>query len=195
MCNQYRQMKTKENLAKLFDARLPSDLPDVTEELFPKREGLVVRKEGGERLVDAMKWGIPLAMRGAKGQPIAPKPVTNVRNLSSPFWKLTLARPEWRCLVPFTSFAEPKIGQGRECWWFDLPSCEVAAFAGIWRPSEWGNVFAFLTCEPNPLVAPLHPKAMPVILAPEDYDTWLDGNTNDACSLAQPFPSQLMRVA
>jgi hypothetical protein len=53
---------------------------------------------------------------------------------------------------------------------------------------------AFLICEPNPLVAPLHPKAMPVILNPEDYDRWLDGETDDACGLAVPFPSQLMSV-
>ena len=32
---------------------------------------------------------------------------------------------------------------------------------------------AFLTCEPNPLVVPIHPKAVPVILHPDDYDRWL----------------------
>ena len=69
----------------------------------------------------------------------------------------------------------------------------MSAFAGLWRPSNEGNVYAFLTCEPNPLVAPLHPKAMPVILHPEDYDRWLDGA--DATELAVPFPSQLMSVA
>ena len=62
------------------------------------------------------------------------------------------------------------------------------------RPTEDGAAFAFLTCEPNPLVAPIHAKAMPVILHPEDYDQWLDGEVSNACSLAQPFPSQLMRV-
>ena len=36
---------------------------------------------------------------------------------------------------------------------------------------------------------------MPVILHPEDYDKWLDGETDDACALAAPFPSQLMQVA
>jgi len=55
--------------------------------------------------------------------------------------------------------------------------------------------FAFLTCEPNPSVAPLHEKAMPVILQPEDYDGWLDGEAEDVCKLAQPFPSELMAVA
>ena len=47
----------------------------------------------------------------------------------------------------------------------------------------------------NPLGAPLHEKAMPVILQPEDYDRWLDGEVADAWSMAQPFPSQLMAVA
>jgi putative SOS response-associated peptidase YedK len=32
---------------------------------------------------------------------------------------------------------------------------------------------------------------MPVILDPDDYDRWLDGGTDDACSLAVTFPSQL----
>jgi len=31
---------------------------------------------------------------------------------------------------------------------------------------------------------------MPVILDPGDCDAWLDGEFNDACSLAVPFPSQ-----
>jgi putative SOS response-associated peptidase YedK len=44
-------------------------------------------------------------------------------------------------------------------------------------------------------VAPLHPKAMPVILHPEDYDGWLSRDYDNACKLAHPFPSQMMEVA
>ena len=54
--------------------------------------------------------------------------------------------------------------------------------------------FAFLTCEPNPLVEPLHAKAMPVILQPDEYDGWLSGEYDSVCALASPFPSQLVRV-
>lgn len=104
-----------------------------------------------------------------------------------------MVRPEQRCLVPFTAFAEPKPNAGREEVWFAVPNVPSAAFAGIWRPSRVGNVFAFLTCEPNPLVAPVHPKAMPVILHPEDYDRWLGGDP--VADLAVPFPSQLMSIA
>src|SRR3546814_2366438 len=46
------------------------------------------------------------------------KRVTNVRNLASPFWRSMLSKPEQRCLVPFTRFAEPKPNAGREEIWF-----------------------------------------------------------------------------
>lgn len=115
-----------------------------------------------------------------------------VRNLISPFWRSMLANPTSRCLVPFTQFAEsgPNIGQ-KEVW-FNVAAAPVAAFAGIWRPSEAGNIFAFLTCAPNPRVATIHPKAMPVILHPEDYSRWLEGE--DSATLAAPFPFQPMAV-
>jgi putative SOS response-associated peptidase YedK len=57
-----------------------------------------------------------------------------------------------------------------------------------------GASFAFLTCEPNPLVAKVHPKAMPVILQAEDQQHWLDGSYEEICELAAPYPSQLMAI-
>ena len=206
MCNRYRQTKTRENLGRLFEARPLSADPLPHDELYPKRRAALIRKIDGERVVDEMSWGIPRKTRGKSGKLIT-NWVTNVRNLESPFWRSTIASPHYRCIVPFTSFAEPKPGKGEDglpaCWWFDLPASEVAVFAGIWRPytaevkgeQVSGDAFAFLTCDPNPLVAPLHPKAMPVILQSEDYDAWLDGEAETACALASPYPSQLMRVA
>ncbi|MFM1982522.1 MAG: hypothetical protein RJB22_1241, partial [Pseudomonadota bacterium] len=47
----------------------------------------------------------------------------------------------------------------------------------------------------NPLVAPLHPKAIPVILQEADYATWLQGGGAEAAALAMPFPSQLMTIS
>ena len=102
-------------------------------------------------------------------------------------------------MVPFVKFAEPRPGMDPKTrrpnnWWFTIAGHEVAAFAGLWRPTVAGDVFAFATCEPNALVAPLHPKAMPVILMPEDYDRWLGGTYEDVVELQAPFPSQLMAV-
>lgn len=163
-------------------------------DIWPKYEATVARIDEGRRVLDTMAWGVPTKVKGKSGKMLE-KRVTNVRNLTSPFWRSMLADPARRCLVPFSQFAEPKAGQGGEEWWFAVNDAPISCFAGIWRPSEAGHVFAFLTCEPNPLVAPKHPKAMPVILQPDDYEAWLNADYDGACALTQPFPSQLMSVA
>jgi putative SOS response-associated peptidase YedK len=194
MCNRYRMSEKDRALAEHFGVFVPPDLTFPNPELFPKREGLVVRMEEGRRVLDTMSWGFP-------PPPTGRAPVTNVRNLTSPFWKGALGKPERRCLVPVTSFCEWEGEKGSKVErWFSLPASPLFAFAGVWRPvpageDRWQRAYAFLTCEPNPLVAPIHPKAMPVILHPEDYDRWLSDPYADACALAQPFPSQLMAVS
>ena len=192
MCNRYRMSAKQAELAISFGLDptviMPEPSPLPPPELFPKRMAWVVRKEDGARSLDVMTWGFP-------PPPKSRAPVTNVRNLASPFWRSALNRPDRRCLVPVSEFCEWEGEVGSKVdRWFSLPSSPLFAFAGVWRPTEQGKAFAFLTCEPNPLVAPIHAKAMPVILHPEDYDTWLDGEVATACELAQSFPSQLMSV-
>ncbi len=194
MCNHYKN--SPEAISSWAEyagfRKLENDV--AASDVWPKRLATVARIESGEKTLDTMIWGVPRTMPGKRPGTKVTKQITNVRNLTSPFWKSMLANPERRCLVPFTAFAEPKIGAGREEHWFSIKGEPVSAFAGIWRPSEAGNVFAFLTCEPNPLVAPLHPKAMPVILQPEDYQQWLSADYHEVCSMVAPFPSQLMTV-
>jgi len=95
--------------------------------------------------------------------------------------------------VPATSFSDCGPGpKGKKpLFWFDVPSRPIFSFAGLWRPTEDGAVFGFLTTDPNSVVAPIHPKAMPVILDDESEARWLAGGLD---GLVEPFPSQLMTV-
>ena len=45
-----------------------------------------------------------------------------------------------------------------------------------------------LTTEANSIVAPIHPRAMPVVIltTPEEFDLWLEGETIDALKLHWP---------
>jgi putative SOS response-associated peptidase YedK len=188
MCNLYTVRVSGAELANAFNATAPLFEFASDADFYPKSLAPVIRDQDNRRIVDQMRWGFPPPM-AARG------PVTNVRNLASPFWKSALARPDRRCLVPVTRFCEWEGEKGSKVKrWFSLPSQPIFAFAGLWRPTDAGAAFAFLTCEPNPLVAAVHPKAMPVILHPEDYNLWLSGSYDDACALAQPFPSQLMAM-
>jgi putative SOS response-associated peptidase YedK len=69
------------------------------------------------------------------------------------------------------------------------------------RPEEGAPVesrhelFGFLTTEANAIVAPIHPKAMPVILmTSEEADLWLSADTADALTLQRPVPEYALRI-
>jgi putative SOS response-associated peptidase YedK len=196
MCNLYRLDAPANQIAARFHADQGRD-PWEGGYVAPGKFGPVIigTPEGGRRMVPRL-WGVPPPPKVAA---VGGAPVTNVRNLESPFWIGTLRHTEFRCLVPVTAFQEwaqgkdPTTGR-RAQHWFGLPSQPIFAFAGIWRDSEVAS-FAFLTCEPNRIVEAVHPKAMPVILHAEDYDTWLRADWAQARKLVAPFPSQLMRAA
>lgn len=195
MCNHYRTNPEAIPTWREYIGASPQreERSEIKIDVWPKYQAVIARAESNHTILDSMAWGVPITLPGKREGTTVTKRVTNVRNLSSPFWRSMLAKPAQRCLVPFSTFAEPKPNAGREEVWFKVTDAPIAAFAGIWRPSTEGNVFAFLTCEPNPLVAPIHPKAMPVILHPQDYDRWL--KDDDVLDLVAPFPSQLMSLA
>ena len=51
-----------------------------------------------------------------------------------------------------------------------------------------------VTCDPNELVAPIHPKAMITILEPGDVDTWLRGSYDEVVALQRPYDATKMTV-
>ena len=176
-------------------------------EIFPTgkktaRHGLVIRRSpSGNRPLEpvAMEWGFPTKVASKRDPAVKlDKYVTNARNLGSSMWKPSISNPERRCLVPFTHFAEPHPEGGKgddgkpRQMWFSLPDHPIAFFAGIWRPTERGEAYAFCTTAPNAIVAPWHPKAMPVILHRADLSQWLDGSADDALALVRPYDGKML---
>jgi putative SOS response-associated peptidase YedK len=136
---------------------------------------------------------------------------TNIRNTLSKHWTRWLG-VENRCVVPLTRFAEPdpgsKIGEGRtpNAWFESTGYQPLMFFAGIWLP-QWTSVrkikeglatidlFAFLTTEPNELVAPIHQKAMPAILTePEEVEMWLTAPWEEARVLQRPLADGKLKL-
>ena len=130
---------------------------------------------------------------------------TNIRNIASKHWARWTG-VENRCVVPFNRFAEPdpasRIEGGRtpNAWFARDESEPLMFFAGLWvrdwecvRKVKEGRIrcdlFSSLTTEPNRVVAPIHPKAMPVILRNKDeIEAWLTAPWSEAKELQRPLP-------
>jgi putative SOS response-associated peptidase YedK len=190
MCNLYRLDASAATIAGIFDATQGVD-PWDGGYVAPGKFAPVITGPVTENLRARMmpaRWGFA-PPPNATGNRL----VTNVRNLESPFWIGTLKHPELRCLIPVTRFQEwsGEVGAKRQHW-FDVPSQPVFSFAGIWRDDGEMRSFAMLTTEPNSLIEAVHPKAMPLILHPEDHAVWLSADWKQAQRLVEPYPSQLM---
>jgi putative SOS response-associated peptidase YedK len=75
----------------------------------------------------------------------------------------------------------------------------VDPLAGRARAEECADrgreLFGFLTTEANAIVAPIHSKAMPVILTTtEEFDLWLEGETVEALKLQRPLPDGMLDI-
>jgi putative SOS response-associated peptidase YedK len=92
--------------------------------------------------------------------------------------------------------------------WFALSEERpLFAFAGLW--TRWRGVrgpksapvegehelFGFLTTEPNAIVVPIRPIAMPVILTTtEEFDLWLEGRDDGGAKLQRPLPDGMLDI-
>jgi len=239
MCNLYAMMKARAEVAALARAMtdrnnnqppMPGIFPDYA-------APIITHGEDGQRMMRDARWGMPSSKQAlfkaateradklrAKGTEFdfsellkmePDKGTTNVRNTTSEKTGKTNAHwAPWlgagnRCLVPFTSFAEPDQDheKTRQNVWFALDdSRPLAFFAGIWTPHAcvrmkskgWEEIeaYGFLTTESAEPVKTYHSKAMPVILTePAEWDLWMsDAPWTDVAQLQRPLPAGRLKI-
>jgi putative SOS response-associated peptidase YedK len=163
----------------------------------PTQRIVVIPTKDMQREARRMRWGlipywakdikIGASLINARAESIASKPA---------FRSAFASR---RCLIPADGFYEwQQTPHGKEPYRIVLASGELFAFAGLWerwRSPEGETIESccIVTCAPNELAARFHDR-MPVIIAPEDYDTWLSGTPQQAHALLRPYPAQQMRA-
>ena len=154
------------------------------------------------RTLDFFTWGlipswaddpsIGSRMINARGETVAEKP------------SFRAAYKRRRCLIVADGFYEwqKQPGQNRkQPMYIQLRSGQPFGFAGlweIWHSPHGDEIYSctIITTQPNELVKPIHDR-MPVILANDAIDTWLEpGEVEQGAldSLLKPYPADQMRA-
>jgi len=171
--------------------------------IAPTQDVPVVREdsETGERELSLVHWGlIPFWADDKK----VGNRMINARSETAakrPAFRAAFRRR--RCLVAADGLCEwKKRGQEKQPYHIHLADERPFAFAGLWErwkeeeESEPLESCTILTTDANEMMRALHDR-MPVLLAPEDYDRWLDPHLDDAeelQDLLEPYPPEEMEA-
>jgi putative SOS response-associated peptidase YedK len=200
MCGRYSLSSPDADLlSRRFNIRESVEVDDEPRyNIAPTDPVLAVRRhdaEGNE--LGRLRWGLVPGRWAEKGG----RPLINARAEtleSQPAFRESFH--ERRCLIPADGFYEWLTDdRGKRPVWLSREDRELFAFAGIWAglPERSGDGVlhscAIVTTEPNGLIRPIHDR-MPVVLAPEAEEAWLDpaAEPGDLRELLVPAPEELL---
>lgn len=187
MCGRYTLRKRPEEVAisedQSYRVRPASPGDDFAPRfnIAPTQSNLVLRRNANEWELESSKlrWGlVPSWSKSAQ----TASPIINARSetvTEKPSFRAAFQRR--RCLVPADGFYEwKKSRSGPAPYFFHLKDDSIFYMAGIWEVwlGELGErieSFTILTTHANSLMAKFHDR-MPVILAGERLQTWLDNH-------------------
>lgn len=202
MCGRYSNTTPPEAMRRIFQCVGSINFPPTYNCAPTQRLPVVALGKDGRRLV-LMTWGLVphwsragkpgYATINARAETVASKPTFRD------------AFQRRRCLVPADGFFEwqptPEPGGKKLPWRITMADGQPFAMAGIWERWQPGDdqagekidSFSIIVTDANDLLRPIHER-MPVILAPDDWDRWLERESPGPTSLLRPFPSDRMRA-
>jgi putative SOS response-associated peptidase YedK len=197
MCGRYTLKTPAGRLAEEFgfDGSLPELPPNYN--VAPTQHVAAVLAESGGRRLEMLRWGLipPWA-----DDPQIGSRMINARSETAPE-KPSFRRAfrERRCLIPADGFYEWKRTNGsKQPYYIHMEGGRPFAFAGLWESwNKEGEIRSctILTTGANSLVGDIHNR-MPVIVAPDAYDVWLDPDAegDELRGLLAPYPEDEMEA-
>jgi putative SOS response-associated peptidase YedK len=151
----------------------------------------------GRRVLHLLRWGlvphwskdpsIGAKLNNARGESVAEK--SSFRD----------AFKRRRCLIPANGFYEwATEGKVKQPYYISLKFGEPMAMGGLWE--SWkapdGSIFrttCIITTGPNEVMEPIHDR-MPVIVAPENWQSWLNGIPEEVAGMVVPYRDEELQA-
>jgi putative SOS response-associated peptidase YedK len=199
MCGRYTLASPTERLAEEFGVDAASIELAPNYNVAPTQTVAAVLGEGGQRRLEVLRWGLipPWA-----DDPGIGSRMINARSETAP-GKPSFRRAfrERRCLIPADGFYEWQRTNGaKQPYYIHMEDGRPFAFAGLWESWSKGGEGEVRTCTilttgANALVGEVHDR-MPVILAHDAYDVWLDpaSERDELTGLLAPYPVDEMEA-
>jgi len=199
MCGRYVITSPADAVRALFDYDERPNFPPRYN-VAPTQPIPIVRLADGKRAFALVRWGfLPAWVKDPKTFSL----LVNARGesvLDKPAFRNAMRRR--RCLVPADGFYEwgaAAAGGAKRPYFVRPRSGGPIAFAGLWETwtgpnGEEVDTAAIVTTRGNVALAPIHDR-MPVIVAPEAFNLWLDCAKVDAMTataLIAPAPAGLL---
>jgi putative SOS response-associated peptidase YedK len=203
MCGRYVILSTPEAIRAMFGyAELPNFPPRYN--VAPTQPIPVVRLDNGKRSFALMRWGLlPAWVKDPKTFPL----LINARGesvLDKPAFRNAMRRR--RCLIPTDGFYEWQPGPPKRPYFVQAKrgadgTAPPLAFAGLYETwtgpnGEELDTAAIITTTANRTLSAVHER-MPVFVAPEAFDLWLDCanvEADVAAALIAPADEALLEV-
>jgi putative SOS response-associated peptidase YedK len=203
MCGRYTLFTPQDRLEERFDASFPRNLR-ARYNCAPGQDLPVLTGDQPDEF-SFQRWGLipswadndSTSFINARAETVREK-----RSFADPF-------ESQRCLVPADGFYEwVEEGGGKQPYRVAYEDDRSFAMAGLWERwtpptrqtglGEYGGAesgdtepvetFTVVTTEPNDAVADLHHR-MAVVLNPDEEETWLHGDPDEAFELLDPAPA------
>jgi putative SOS response-associated peptidase YedK len=197
MCGRFAQRSDPKRLAKEFKI---AEVPEVEARynIAPTQDILAVRESDDGREMTFLKWG--LIPSWAKDTSIGSRLINARSETVEEKPSFRRAFKERRCIIPADGFYEwQRAGGKKQPFFFRMRDESPFGFAGLWERWEGTgreaiNSCTILTTEANEVLRPVHDR-MPVILHPEEYSLWLEGDERERellKELLRPYPADEM---
>ena len=222
MCGRFVSVSSPQLLVERFgvaETAVESREPDYN--VTPRAPVPIIRERPSRqahddsitRVLSIVRWGLvpSWAENTAIGDKLINARAETITEKAA--YKRSFARR--RCIVPADAFYEWRPTRStsakrppRQPYLVHRRDGEPMAFAGLWEiwrdpavagdddPAAWVRSCAIVTTRANELLEPIHSR-MPVMLAEQDWDTWLDPETGDVAALEEmlrPAPDDELEI-